>query len=332
MLRADDSTEVQTTTTSIGGTCGAPGPTASRAAAEGRRHTGPGRKALGGAVECGGAREARPSDCRRGRRCSPAARARRASASPSHPPAEANDVGARGVVRTRPAFFYGRDRHRFRVAFQHWPCGQRSPPRSGYTPTRPNATRQRTPRLRDRLRGQRCCGTDDARSHVIPEALPRLTSAGCANCSGTPSSCISRSTSRRFTCRPARRTGSSSRPATGQPRYWPTRSASAARTSTTPGWTSSRLPRHAPLCMERAGLSTDAGARQFASTFSGDGCSAVARPAATGGRGERAFGRPFAVSASSAVRDRGTGRRPSHPDLAAVSAVGVKETAGRGVA
>jgi len=61
----------------------------------------------------------------------------------------------------------------------------------------------------------------------------------------------------------------------------------------------------------------DVGARQFAGMF-GAGCSAAARPATTGDRDERAFGRPFAVGGLWAVRDRWSGRRPSHPDLAGV--------------
>jgi hypothetical protein len=71
-----------------------------------------------------------------------------------------------------------------------------------------------------------------------------------------------------------------------------------------------------------AGVSADAGARQFASIFGG-GCSAAARPATTGERDERAFGRPFAVSGLWVVRDRWSGRRLAHPDLAVVIAVGV---------
>jgi hypothetical protein len=72
--------------------------------------------------------------------------------------------------------------------------------------------------------------------------------------------------------------------------------------------------------------------RQFASIF-GEECSAAARPATTGERDERAFGRPFAVSGLRAVRDRWTGRRLSHPGLAAGHrGRGVTDTAGRGVA
>jgi hypothetical protein len=76
----------------------------------------------------------------------------------------------------------------------------------------------------------------------------------------------------------------------------------------------------------------DVGARLFASVF-GEECSAAARLATAGDRDERAFGRPLAVGGLWAVRDRWTGRGPSHPDLAGGHrGRDVTDTAGRGVA